>query len=373
MDTLKLLNVLSDLDNEQEGSSIDTFLQSLSSSINSGQTSEIVTNEQNVRDFFSESKVNSYVPSNIEIVRFIGADNYFGNTAFELITDILNKYPYDIKKTYQDLQEYLGLRKKYVDTVKQTRLNLEALNFEAYYPTDDNYQIGLLMSENYTKSKITNITKELNKWDKVLKTFKELVGESPDDTEINYVSNGSIEFFINNSPAIAAALAYSIDKIIKVYKNIVEIRQTRDKLKELGLPQSEQKVIEKQEKEHLTKELDKISSELIKEFASKKIEGGRLNEIKVAVKGHVVYMAKCIDNGITIEINPPEIDEPEILSEDETDENKADKKKIKVDYDKKVKQIEVIQKAMDTVKTLGKFGVDIGKFLSNGDEPIDND
>jgi hypothetical protein len=371
MDTQKLLNILSDLDNEQEDSSIDTSLQNLASNINSGQTSEIVTNEGKVREFFEESKVNSYVPSNMEIIHFIGADKYFGNSAYAVVKDILNKNTYNVQKTYQELQEYLKRRKKFVETVKETRNNLETLNFEAYYPTDDNYQIGLLMPDDYTKNKITSITKELNKWDKVLKTFKELVGESPEDTEINYVSNGTLEFFIDNSPAIAAALAYSVDKIIKVYKNIVEIRQTREKLKDLGIPQAEQKAIEKQEKEHLSKELDKISADLIKEFASRKIESGRLNEIKVAVKGHVVYMAKCIDNGITIEINPPEVHEPEILSQEETDENKTEIKKAKIDYDKKLKQIEIVQKSMDTVKTIGKFGIDIGKFLTNGDEPND--
>ena len=148
---------------------------------------------------------------------------------------------------------------------------------------------------------------------------------------------------------------------------------TREKLKDLGLPAAEQKTIEKQEKEHLSKELEKVSAELIKEFAIKKIESGRLNELKVAVKGHVIYMAKCIDNGITIEVNPPEITEPDILSEDETDENKAEVKKAKIDYDKKLKQIEIVQKSMDTVKTIGKFGIDITKFLTNGDDPVDEE
>lgn len=373
MDTLKLLSILVDLDNEQEDSSIDTVLQNLASNISSGQTTEIISNEKLAEEFFQESKINFYVPSKIEIVRFIGADKYFGIGGLSVIKEILNKNTYNVQKTYQDLQDYLKQRRKFVEIIQQTRVNLEALNLEAFFPAEDNYQIGLLMPNEYTKNKISSITKELNKWDKVLRTFKELVGESPDETEINHVSNGSLEFFIDNSPSLALALAYAVEKIIKVYKNVVEIRQTREKLKELGLPQAEQKTIEKQEKEHLSKELDKISAELIKEFASKKIEGGRLNEIKVAVKGHVIYMATCVDNGLTIEINPPEIEEPDVLNEEETELNKAEMKKAKIDYDKKLKQLEVVQKSMDTVRTIGKLGIDIGKFLTSGDEPGDTE
>lgn len=373
MDTSKLLNVISDLDNEETDASINTVLQTFVSNINSSQTTEISANEKKVKDFFEHSKVNHYVPSNVEILHFIGADKYFGNVAYQEISDILNRNTYNLQKTVKDLQDYIKKREAFIVALKSIRENLQFLNFESYYPENDNYQVGLLLPDAYTKNKISNITKELNKWDKVFKTFKELAGEPTDDTEINFVSNGTLEFFIDNSPAIGASLAYAVDKIIKVYKNVVEIRLTREKLKDLGLPPAEQKTIEKQEKEHLSKELDKVSTELIKEFAIKKIEAGRLNELKIAVKGHVIYMAKCIDNGITIEINPPEIAQPDILSEDETEENKAEVKKAKIDYDKRLKQIEVVQKSMDTVKTIGKFGIDITKFLSNGDEPIDEE
>jgi hypothetical protein len=65
------------------------------------------------------------------------------------------------------------------------------------------------------------------------------LGELTEDTEIELVSTGTLEFFINNSPVIGTALALTIEKIIKVYKNIVEIRQARQKLKELGIPLAE--------------------------------------------------------------------------------------------------------------------------------------
>lgn len=373
MDTAKLLNVISDLDNEEDASSINSQLQTLVSNINANQSAEIISNEKSIKALFENSRVNNYVPSNLEILHAIGADEYFGNNAFTKVSSILNSNAYNIPKTVKDLQDYIAKREKYVTVLKSTRENLQFLNFESYFPEGDNYQIGLLLPDGYTHNKIATVTKELNKWDKVIKTFKELVGEPAEDTEINFVSNGTLEFFINNSPAIGMALAFAVERIVKVYKNIVEIRQTRDKLKALGLPSSEQKTIEKQEKEHLSKELDKVSSELVKEFASNKIETGRLNELKIAIKGHVVYMAKCIDNGIIIEINPPEIEEPDETSAEATVAEKKEAKKAKVDYDKKLKEIEVVQKSMDVIKTVGKLGIDLSKLLSNGEDIVSDE
>ncbi len=147
MDTSKLLNVISDLDNEEDDSSINTILQSFVSSISSSQTTEIIASEKKVKDIFEESKANHYVPSDVEILNLIGGDKYFGISAYQAIQDILNLNTYNIQKTVTDLQDYIKKRVSFVSTLKSTRENLESLNFESYYPENENYQIGLLLPD----------------------------------------------------------------------------------------------------------------------------------------------------------------------------------------------------------------------------------
>ncbi|NTW78370.1 MAG: hypothetical protein HGB33_11485, partial [Syntrophaceae bacterium] len=252
--------------------------------------------------------------------------------------------------------------------IKMTADNLRELNIEAHFHDDSTFEVGLLMPEELTNNKIINVTKELNHWDRVFKTLTELTTGSADDTEISFVNNGSLEFFINNGPHIAVCLAFAVERIIKLYKNIVEIRSAKEKLKELGISTGEQRTIEKQEKDILNKGIDSIASDIVKEFASKQIDGGRINELKVAMKGHVTYIVKCIGNGMTIEINPPEILEPKEAKETETEEKKSEAKKLKYNYDNTIKQIEIVQKSMDTIKTIGKTGMDIVKYLTDGEE-----
>jgi len=245
----------------------------------------------------------------------------------------------------------------------------EFFKIEAYYPYE-NAHLGILIPEEYSKNTIPNVTKELNRWDKVIKTFKELIGEEIEDTKIDYVSNGSLDFFIENSIEIAQIISTTLLSIVSIYKKVSQIRIKREELKELGISSAEQKVIEKQEKEIITKEIDKISADIIREFASKKIQTERLNELKISVKNQVLYMAKCVDNGITIEINPPDFNEKEPDAPTETDTNDVKKEKnqkIK-DYSEKLKKIEIIESSMDAVKNIGKLGLNISKYLT-----FDND
>jgi len=366
MDASKLRNILADLTIDSNKNIIDT-LDTLVSNISSNQQSEIVANFDKIKSHFTESVVNKYSPSNLQIVESIGATEYFGLSALKKINTILTENSYNIQKTNSDLQEYLKARNDFLDLVKTTNDNLGKLNINPHYYIDDTFEVGILMPTNLTGNKITSVTKELNRWDKVFKTLKELTGETPGDTEINFVNNGSLQFFIDNTAQIGACLAVAVERVVKLYKNIVEIRIAKEKLKELGVSSGEQKTIEKQEKEIFNKEIDKIALDLVKEFASKSNDSGRINELKIAMKGHVAYIAKCIDNGITIEIIPPEIKKPDELEETANAEEKNENKKLKATYEKALKQIEIVQKSMDTIKTVGKTGVDIVKLLIDPD------
>jgi hypothetical protein len=368
MDASKLLNIILDLTSDTEKSINDT-LNTLINNINSNQPNEISINLSKLKEYFDESISNEYNPSNLKIINSIGASDYFGSKGIQKLEEILNKNSYNVQKTVDDLQKYLQERTEFLTLIDTTSENLQKLKIQAHFHNDNTFEIGLLMPIELTENKISNLTKELNHWDKVFKTLNEITTGSVEDTKINFINNGSLEFYIDNIPQIAACLAITVERVIKLYKNIVEIRIAKENLKELGISTGEQKTIDKQEKEIFNKGIEAIVSDIVKEFAIKQIDSGRVNELKIAMKGHINYIAKCVDNGMVIEINPPEISEPIEAKETDTEDKKNETKKIKDNYDKTLKQIKIVQKSMDTIKTLGKTGIDIVKYITEGEEP----
>jgi hypothetical protein len=98
-----------------------------------------------------------------------------------------------------------------------------------------------------------------------------------------------------------------------------------------------------------------------------------LNELKIAVNGHIRYIAKSIDKGIVIEINTPEIEEPEILEAEETEENKKEKGKAEKEHKEKLAKIETVKKSLQVVKEVTGLGTDVFKYLTSGTEDSDLD
>ena len=367
MDAEKLKNILQDFEYESEENINDTLTE-LISQISANNSVEITKNYEVIKEYFEYSISNEYNPSNLKITEIIGANDYFGIKALQKIDSILNMNQFNINKIVKDLNDYVTNRTKFTKLLQETNNNLEELNIESHYNYEYIYEIGLLFPTEYTKNKISIITKELNRWDKVIRTIKELTEGTTEETEINFLNNGSLEFFINNGVEVATFLAITLERITKIYKNVVEIRAAKQKLETLGISQAEQKQIEKQEKELVNSQIEDLGNELVKRFAIKSIEAGRLNELKIFVRGHLVYIAKCIDNGIIVEINPPAVITPPEIDENDSKDIIQEKQKSIKGYNEIIKKIEIIDTSMKAIKEVGKTGLNIIKYLNENNE-----
>lgn len=223
-----------------------------------------------------------------------------------------------------------------------------------------------------TDNKITDITKNLLKWDQIFKTLKEITGEDVEDTKISLVNNGSLEFFFENSFSIALCVSLIIERIATLYKRIIEIRLARLKLTELGAPKVEISAIEQHESSEIDKEIKVIVNQILKDYSTK-LEPGRKNELKTALTSHIKFIAKSIDKGVQIEVTPPEIEEPEILQKETTEENQKEKETAEKKHKETLARIELINKSNELVKEIIKTGSDVFKFLTAGENSEDDD
>lgn len=366
MEVTKLYNVILDLINEEKADILTTNLNSLVTSITSNQAVAIKETLTKIHEGTSNSVTNTYSVSNLNILKALKGETYFGDIGYKTIDDILTKNSYNISQTTTELQTYINTRAEFIAIITTLKDSFKKLGFEPHYYNDETYEIGLLLPVAVTDNKVASVTKELQQWNTIIKTFKELTGQGVEDAKITLVNNGSLEFFFTDTHAIALCISVIIERTCALYKKILEIREVRERLKQLGGPKQEQTDIAKFEKETIDKEIELISADIFSKYVNQKIEKGRLNELKIAVNGHIRYVAKAIDKGIVIEINTPDIDEPEILDEPDTDENKKEKAKAEKDHKEKIAKLDTIKKSVQVVKEVAGLGGDVFKYLTTG-------
>ncbi|MCE7996851.1 MAG: hypothetical protein HEP71_33125 [Roseivirga sp.] len=372
MEIKKLNSILLGAIEEDGSSDFREQLGQLIISIEQAQSKKIETVVDSIIAELRNSVFNDMSISNHKILEEIGANDYFGLGALDSLEVILEDSSFNTAKTVSDLKNYVKKRNEFIRIIKNLKSGFDQLGF-SHHISENDYEFGLLLPSGSNYDDIKIVTKELNKWDKAIKAYRELVGLGPDDTKLTLVNNGSLEFFTENPEQVALCISFTLERLFKLYKNLLDIRGAWDQLRNTGLPKAQERAIKKHEQDTYNKEIDSIVTDVVKKFVDKNIEAGRLNELKISIKGHTNYFAKCIDNGLVIEINPPEIAEPEILNAEETEENKKEKAKAKADHTARLKQIKNLKRGLEAGKEIYGLGKEVFRMLTTGSIDTEED
>ncbi len=105
---------------------------------------------------------------------------------------------------------------------------------------------------------------ELRELTFVLDTISEVTtGRNPSDHSIKTISSSDLTVYLKASLALASCLAKAIERIVGVYKQILDIKKSRSDLIKQGVPESELKSIEDHANNRMDVEIEKLSVEIV--------------------------------------------------------------------------------------------------------------
>ena len=114
----------------------------------------------------------------------------------------------------------------------------------------------------------------------------------------------------------AACLAVAIERVVALYKQLLEIRKLRLEIKKQGVPDDQTTGIENYANQLMETGIEKIAVEVVNEH-HKKDDKGRKNELTNAVRISLRKVANRIDHGFNLEVRV----EPIVKEKDEGKEN----------------------------------------------------
>lgn len=153
---------------------------------------------------------------------------------------------------------------------------------------------------------------------RILAPFQELVTGSRSGIPVESISSSSFGLELLAVPAFAYGVARAVNEILTVYKNVLDIREARQRLKESGVPDDALAGVD----DHANQAMDERNKELAQELVSElpvaeSIDEGRRNELVVEIRLSLNAIANRIDKGYDIDVRAPE--PPEEPAEGEED------------------------------------------------------
>ena len=267
---------------------------------------------------------NEFNPTWRQVVVELGADGLLGKALKEKIESIFarNQITPSVALTeLGEISEQVSFFSSTLDRLIKAFVDL-GIGVEKLEPGES--EVGVLVPRNYVNNHLEDFAKELDELDKIFKVFAEVSTGARPDFEINTISSSELTVYLAAIAPIAACIAVGIERIVALYKQLLEIRKIRNDLEKYELEKEGLKVIDDSAKKKMEGGIEKIVKDLLDEFYSFDNDG-RKNELSIELRYALRKLANRIDRGFNIEVRVEPLDEH---IEEESGQAAKDKKYV---------------------------------------------
>lgn len=315
MNTEKLhaiaLAIRNDVSKSRVIAQLDTLVDALENMVNQPNQPTYQKSFSDARDALRntliDSQINNFSPAWKQVVSELGGSEFLGYPLWSNMEQIFSENTItpqvaldDIRAIREDVNNFVGSIEKVVDSFERLKVGSEKLE-------PGQCEIGILIPRDFVHNRLKEFGEEIDKLNKILSVFSELVTGARPGFEIRAISSSDLSVFLRAAVPVCTCIAVSIERIVALYKNLLEIKKLRSDMERQGVPDSALKGVGDHAEQVMDDGILKLVDDLANQFL-KNTESGRANEIKIELRYSLKRIAARIDRGFNIEVRMAEPD-----------------------------------------------------------------
>jgi len=356
MNVERLHRILIDLDSEIEENNLHGQLTNLhdhlQNQVNTPQDAnhqkQLSKTRNDLSDYLEISAYNDYSPSWKQVIDEIGGEGLFGVELKTRIDEIFARNQITAASALEDIKKIVEDFNALRDSIKQTLSGLDGLQIGDEELEEGECELGYTIPRAYVSNKLEGLEDEIHELNFIMNTLSEAVTGKKEDYKVKTISSSDFLLYVIIGLQVADVLANATERILNVYKQILEIKVLRNDLKDKGVPANQIKGIDTHANGLMEKEIKKIAKEVIDEHYNG--DNGRKNELQNGLTFAFNKLANRIDSGFNVEIRVEALPEPEI----EEGQEPTEKTEEETAREKKIRSIFESSKKIEYIKTEGK-------------------
>lgn len=262
---------------------------------------QVAQNREAVINALRSSKFNEFSPAWRQIIIEIGGEIFFDNRLEEEITKLFlinqvtpTELNSSLQKIHADAQGWLEAITTLVNAFNRLEIGSELLS-------PGECELGVLIPRNFVDNRLDRFSAELSQLNKMFGVFAEITTESRPGFKIRTISSSDLTVYLEAAPKVCACIALAIERIVALYKSLLEIRKLQGELKRQGLQDDNLKGVQEYAEKLTTQGVDEIADDIIAKFSVTQ-RNGRENEISIELRMTLKKLAARIDRGFNIEV-----------------------------------------------------------------------
>ncbi|HEU4739064.1 MAG TPA: hypothetical protein VFS54_08290 [Solirubrobacterales bacterium] len=273
-----------------------------------GPQEQVSTARENLNNVLRVVPSNSFSPAWEEALEVLGVADIVGEPLLERVEEILTANEITPNTAHNEIVQIRDRVTSFVATLNQVISAFEffGIGWEELPPGE--FEIGFLIPKVEVDHGLEELGKEFVKLKRIIGPFSELAGEGRPEVKVRSISSSEFQVFLDSAPATAALFTAALERVLAVYKQVLDIRQKHQELSENSdLPEEAIRPIAEAASEMMEKKTREIAEELVAEADTKAEE--RNNELLTEIRLQLNALAERIDRGYNVEVRAGELPE----------------------------------------------------------------
>ncbi len=251
------------------------------------------------------SRTNDLVESGRRIVRRIGAERLTGDALAERVLAISNERPFlpaRAREMYVKLAEELA---GVLATIAAAKASMHEMHLESAHKTEDEYELGILLSNELVPGELSRILAELKEWAQLLHDFVPAVSGKAPMVCLRTYSAGCFELSVGLDRDGALGLGMIIAGLDDLFRKVRLNRERAAELARQGYPADIVERLKRYEQEIIQAGMRGIKEELVGKYLRRDIK--RPRDLDRLVDRGLRTLAIKFREGAALEIVGPAI------------------------------------------------------------------
>ncbi|HEX9966586.1 MAG TPA: hypothetical protein VGB06_01440 [Solirubrobacterales bacterium] len=342
---------------------LDQLVEGLKSSVEApnkpGPQEQASKAREQLHAVLGDAASNDFSPAWRQSLEEMGIADLLGESLAEEVERILSANEVTPTAAANELGEIRERVQRLVSALDQVSSALTFLQIGREELSPGDFEVGFLIPRSEVDNGLGQLGKEFMNLKRIVAPFSELAGESRPEVEVRSISSSEFQVFLDSAPGTAALITVALERLTRIYQQILDIRLKHQELSEADdVPDEVLKPLADHVSERIEAEISDIADEVVEKATL--VDEARLNELRTELKHQLSALADRIDRGFNVEVRAGEIPRS---TDDEIDED---------DKDREVREAaETVLKARKSLEFMNVSGKPI-LHLEQPEDPTDD-
>ncbi|MYB85784.1 MAG: hypothetical protein F4126_11095 [Acidimicrobiaceae bacterium] len=250
---------------------------------------------------------NSLSPGTVRDLENLNIMKYLGNSLADRIDTILTQNEITLAVASDQITQITTDLQDLYNYLKTVVVAFETLNIDKDEPAPGEVEASVMLPRSSINNSLRSLGAEFRELEQIFADVTELATGSRPSTSVRSIASSDFSVYLELAPEAAAFLAVAVERVIALYRNLLEIRRIRSEASAAGLSDDQLRGIDKHIAERMDQGVDETVDELFVEMEIAVSDDSRRNELKVSLRRSLSGVAARIDRGYQFDVRVGEI------------------------------------------------------------------